>query len=175
MHFPLQNDAMTAFESLREELLSVCLKCIDENEPFAVECDASDFAIAAVLSQGERPVAFMSRTLSKNECNYPTVEKEAASIIEAARKWGHYLYSRPFTYNGPVFIFDQRNRGKIKNAKIQAWRAELGMFSNEVKHRSGKENVAADALSRVCSVAGHPSNPLQCEMDFHTEAKFQTK
>ena len=55
-------------------------------------------------------------------------------------------------------MFDQRNRGKIKNSsKIQAWRAELGMFAYEVKHRFGKENVAADALSRVCSVAGRPS------------------
>ena len=54
-------------------------------------------------------------------------------------------------------MFDQRNRGKIKNSKIQAWRAELGMFAYEVKH-SGKENVAADALSRVCSVAGRPSS-----------------
>ena len=57
-----------------------------------------------------------------------------------------------------AFMFDQRNRGKIKNSKIQAWRAELGMFSYEVKHRSGKENAAADALSRVCSVAGRPSS-----------------
>ena len=97
----------------------------------------------------------MSRTLSKSECNYPTVEKEAASIIEAVRKWGHYLYSR--NNNGPAFMFDQRNRGKIKNSKIQAWRAELGMFAYEVKHRSVKENVAADALSQVCSVAGRPS------------------
>ena len=55
-------------------------------------------------------------------------------------------------------MFDQRNRGKIKNSKIQAWRAELGMFPYEVKHRSGKENVAADALSRVGSVAGRPSS-----------------
>ena len=40
-------------------------------------------------------------------------------------------------------MFDQRNRGKIKNSKIQAWRAELGMFAYKVKHKSGKENVAA--------------------------------
>ena len=57
-----------------------------------------------------------------------------------------------------AFMFDQRNRGKIKNSKIQAWRAELGMFAYEVKHRSGKENVAADPLPRVCSVAGRPSS-----------------
>ena len=116
MHFPLQSDAVSAFKSLREELLSACPKCIDENEPFTVECDASDFAIA-VLSQGDRPVAFMSRTLSKSECNYPTVEKEAALIIEAVRKWGHYLYTRPFTLitdqRSLAFMFDQRNRGKI--------------------------------------------------------------
>ena len=114
----------------------MCLKCIDENEPFTVECDASDFVIAAVLSQGERPVAFMSRTLSISECNYPIVEKEAASIIEAVRKWGHYLYSRPFILitdqRSLAFMFDQRNRGKIKNSKIQAWRAELGMFAYEL-------------------------------------------
>ena len=55
-------------------------------------------------------------------------------------------------------MFDQRNRGNIKNSKIQARRAELGMFAYEVKHSSGKENVAANALSRVCSVAGRHSS-----------------
>jgi len=103
VHIPLQSDAVAAFESLLEELLSACLKCIGENEPFTVHCDASDFAIVAVLSQGERPVAFMSRTLSKSECNNHTVEKNVASI-DAVRKWGHYLYSRPFTQ-----ITDQRS------------------------------------------------------------------
>jgi len=86
--FSLSHDALGAFEQLRSELLNACLGCVDEREPFTVECgDASDFAIAATLNQNGRPVAFMSRTLSKTECNYPTVEKEATSIIEAVRKW----------------------------------------------------------------------------------------
>ena len=75
---------------------------------------------------------------------------------------GSYLYSHPFTLvtdqRSVAFMFDQRNRGKIKNSKIQARRAELGMFAYEVKHSSGKENVAANALSRVCSVAGRHSS-----------------
>ena len=104
MHFPLQSDAVSAFKSLREELLSACPKCIDENEPFTVECDASNFAIAAVLSQDDRPVAFMSRTLSKCECNYPTVKKEAASIIEAVRKWSLFVQSPVHLNNGPALI-----------------------------------------------------------------------
>ena len=75
---------------------------------------------------------------------------------------GSLFIQSPFTLvtdqRSLAFMFDQRNRGKIKNSKIQAWRAELGMFPYEVKHRSGKENVAADALSRVGSVAGRPSS-----------------
>jgi len=57
-----------------------------KREPSTVECDASDFAIAATFNQNGRPVAFMCRNLSKTECNYPTAEKEATSIIEAVRK-----------------------------------------------------------------------------------------
>jgi len=45
--FPLSHDALAAFEQLRSELLNACLGCIGKREPFAVECDASDFAIAA--------------------------------------------------------------------------------------------------------------------------------
>ena len=47
------------------------------NQPFAIESDASDYVVAAILSQGGRPVAYMSRTLNTLEKNYPAIEKEA--------------------------------------------------------------------------------------------------
>jgi len=104
----------------------------------------------------------MSRTLSKTECNYPTVEKEATSIIEAVRKWGHFLYGKPFTLitdqRSLAFMFDKSCRGKIKNAKIQAWRAELGTYTYHVQYRPGSENAASDALSRVCGAIGCPGD-----------------
>ena len=82
--------------------------------------------------------------------------------MEAVRKWSHYLYARPFTLitdqQSLAYMFDQTQRGKIKNAKIQTWRAELGMYSYHVKYRPGVDNVAPDALSRVCGAIGQHSN-----------------
>ena len=65
---PLNDKPMKAFNTLRQDLLNACLGCINDKEPFMVECDASNFAIAAVLNQGGRPVAFMPRTLNSSEC-----------------------------------------------------------------------------------------------------------
>jgi len=61
-NFPMGAEEVQAFESLRHCLLDACLQCIDEDEPFAVECNASEYTIGTVLNQGGRPIAFMSRT-----------------------------------------------------------------------------------------------------------------
>ena len=61
--FPLPQDAADAFECLKQDLADACLVPTDESTPFAVETDASDFALSATLNQGGRPVVFYSRTL----------------------------------------------------------------------------------------------------------------
>ena len=87
--------------------------------------------------------------------NYSTVEKEATSIIEATRKWAHYLYGNTFILvtdqRSLAFMFIPAKREKVKNAKIQAWRAELGTFSYAIQPKPGVENVSPDTMSRVCS------------------------
>ena len=56
---------------------------IDENVPFTVEIDASDFTLAGTLTQRGCPVAFFARTLSGPEIRHVAVEKEAAAIVES--------------------------------------------------------------------------------------------
>ena len=132
---------------------------MDENLPFVVECVASDVAVSAVLNQGSHPVAFMSRTLQGSELHYPAVEKEATAIIEAVRKWSHFLARQHFTLvtdqRSVAFMFDNRRRTKIKNNKIQEWRLELASFSYTIKYRPGEQNVVSDALTRAfcCSAS----------------------
>ena len=61
--FPMPQPAVDAFQVLKGEIEKSVVRSIDENVPFAVETDASNFAVAATLNQGGRPVAFFSRTL----------------------------------------------------------------------------------------------------------------
>ena len=109
--FPLTNTAVSAFKTLRSNLSSACLHCINDEKPFTVECVASDLAFEATLSQNGRPVAFMLRSLTKSERCYSAIEKEASAIIEAVRKWAHFLHARAFTLvtdQQPIaFMLDQ--------------------------------------------------------------------
>ena len=73
------------------------VQAVDETQPFQVETDTSEFALSATLNQNGRPVAFFSRTLNKSELKHASVEKEAAAIVEAVRKWRHYLTGKHFT------------------------------------------------------------------------------
>ena len=60
-----------------------------------LETDASNYALAAILSiqiAGEVcPIAFHSRTFSLAEINYDVHNKELLAIVEAFKKWQHYL------------------------------------------------------------------------------------
>ena len=151
--FPLDEEAKRAFDLLKTEIEKAAVHSIDENVPFTVETDASDGAIAATLNQAGRPVAFFSRTLNSSEQKHSAVEKEAYAIVEALRKWRHYLTGRSFTLitdqKSVSFMFNAKHAGKIKNDKIQRWRMELACFCFDIRYRPGVENVPADTLSRA--------------------------
>ena len=77
--------------------------------------------------------------------------------MNAVRKWNHFLHGHRFTLvtaqRAVSFMLDPKRLGKIKNTKLQLWRAELDNFDYHTEHRPGKLNVVADALSRVPSIA----------------------
>ncbi|KRY46189.1 Retrovirus-related Pol polyprotein from transposon 17.6 [Trichinella britovi] len=94
--FPVSSDAKAAFEEIETDIENSAVRAVDENLPFELETDASDVAIAAVLNQLGRPVAFFSRTLQGPEKRYAAVKKESQATIEAIRHWKHYLTRRHF-------------------------------------------------------------------------------
>ncbi|XP_059838259.1 uncharacterized protein LOC132400840 [Hypanus sabinus] len=150
--FPLSAEACAAFNCIKADIAKATMHAVDETAPFQVECDASDFALAATLNQEGRPVAFFSRTLQGSEIRHSAVEKEAQAIVEAVRHWRHYLAGKRFTVltdqRSVAFLFSNQQRGKIKNDKILRWRIELSTYTYDILYRPGRLNEPPDALSR---------------------------
>lgn len=90
----LNEEAVEAFNKIKSTLISrdIVLAHPNFEKEFELTTDASDFAIGAVLSQGDRPITFISRTLNKTEENYATNEKEMLSIIWSLNTLRSYLY-----------------------------------------------------------------------------------
>ncbi|XP_054287969.1 uncharacterized protein LOC129003695 [Macrosteles quadrilineatus] len=153
--FPLSKAGLQSFETIKSEIIGSVVSCIDPEAQFIVETDASESTIAATLTQSNRPVAFFSRILSPAEQRHSSVEKEAQAIVEALRKWRHYLVGKHFKLitdqRSVSFMFDNNRHGKVKNEKIMRWKLELSCFHYDIVYRPGKDNMAADALTRVCS------------------------
>ena len=94
--------AQESFDSLKKILMSQpIIQPFDPHKPKRLECDASDYAIGAVLHQkdetGWHPVAYYSKKLSKFERNQAIYEKELLAIIRTFEVWHHYLHGSHFT------------------------------------------------------------------------------
>lgn len=144
-----------AFKSLKAQFTTApMLVSPDTTKRFCIECDASDFATGAILTQLEddqtwHPVAYLSKSLTETERNYDIHDKELLAIIRALETWRHYLEG--CKYQVEIWT-DHRNLEYFKKAqnlsRRQArWAQFLTRFDFTLEHKPGKGNKA-DGLSR---------------------------
>jgi hypothetical protein len=87
----------TAFDTLKQQFASSPILVIpDSTKPYRIECDASDYATDAILSQQSddnlwHPVAYLSKAMTAAERNYDIHNKELLAVVHAFDTWQHYL------------------------------------------------------------------------------------
>jgi len=124
-----------------------------------VETDASDYALAAILSIMTKdneihPVAFHSRTFSAPELNYNIHDKELLAIFEAFKIWRHYLEGSA----SPIdVVTDHKNLEYFSTTKIltrqQArWLEYLSQFNLVIRFHPGYLGTKPDTLTRQWDV-----------------------
>ncbi|KAL0396045.1 UNVERIFIED_CONTAM: Retrovirus-related Pol polyprotein from transposon.6 [Sesamum calycinum] len=95
-NFVFGGDCQEAFDELKRALTSApIIQPPDWSTPFEIMCDASNYAVGAVLGQKiektHHVIYYASKTLDAAQCNYSTTEKELLAIVFALDKFRSYL------------------------------------------------------------------------------------
>ncbi|CAN6544064.1 unnamed protein product [Malus baccata var. baccata] len=152
--FEFNNECKTAFKTLKDMLtLAPIIMPPNWSLPFELMCDASDYAIGAVLGQmrNKQPhvIHYASQTLNDAQLNYSTTEKELLAVVFALDKFRSYLLGTK------VIVYSDHSALKYLLTKKEAkprlirWMLLLQEFNIEIRDKKGSENVVADHLSRL--------------------------
>ncbi|GJV84177.1 reverse transcriptase domain-containing protein [Tanacetum coccineum] len=125
----------------------------DWNLPFELMCDASDFAIGAVLGQRKmkhfQPIHYASKTMTEAQIHYTTTEKEMLAVVYAFEKFRPYLVlSKSIVYTDHSALKYLMNKQDAK-PRLLRWVLLLQEFDITIRDKKGSENLAADHLSRL--------------------------
>ena len=146
-------------EDSYETVMSLLRDCptlyfLDSHSPIHLYTDASDKGFGAYLCQvvndQERPIAFLSKSISASQKKWYTNEKEAYAIYWAFVELKHLIEHRKFTLHT-----DHRNLLYIvedNSQKVATWKQLISQYNFDIEYIKGELNEVADSLSRLCAL-----------------------
>jgi len=150
--FTFDSGCLNAWEKLKKELISApIISPPDWSKSFEIMCDASSFAIDAILGQcidnKQHVIYYSSRTLNDAQMNYTTIEKEFLAVLLALEKFRSYL--GPKAQFSPIIL----RLGTLCLRRMPQPDSFVGSsFKNSIskfRDKKGEENVIANYLSRI--------------------------
>ncbi|GFW06160.1 hypothetical protein TNCV_36361 [Trichonephila clavipes] len=142
-------DQQNAFQTLKNSLTTPpVLKQADGTKPYIIRTDASNYALGAVLLQGEgsdeHPIEYASRLLTPAERNYSTT----FAVVWALKKFRGYIEGTEITVASDHQPLKWLLNLKSPTGRLARWALEIQSFNLKVQYIPGKANVVADMLSR---------------------------
>lgn len=147
--FKWTNGENKIFQLLKHKVIEqTMLALLDFNKVFQVDYDASGTTIGVVLSQEGRAVAYFNDKLNDSRRIYLVYDQEFYAIVQALKKWRHYLFPKEFvlyTYHQDLQYLNSQSK---LNQRHMRWVEFMQSYTFVLKHISGKSNKVVDALSR---------------------------
>ncbi|XP_048618223.1 uncharacterized protein LOC106408152 [Brassica napus] len=152
--FVFDADCLAAFQILKKSLVSApIVQPPDWDLPFEIMCDASDYAIGAVLGQRKdkklHVIYYASRTLDDAQIKYATTEKELLAVVYAFEKFRSYLVGSKVIVHTDHAALKYLMTKKDAKPRLLRWILLLQEFDIEIRDKRGAENGVADHLSRM--------------------------
>ena len=152
--FEFNEPCMNVFQLLKKKLTSAPIVVAPYwNLQFELMCDASDFAVGAVLGQRKEKVFYSiyyaSQRLNDAQLNYATIEKELLDVVFVFDKF------KPYLIGNKVIVFTNHSAIKYLMTKkdvkprLIRWVLLLQEFDMEIRDKKGSENMVVGHLSRL--------------------------
>ena len=161
-----ESEQQNAFEAIKQVIMSLpVFTYFDNTRKHTIQCDASKKGLGAVLLQESKPVMYMSRALTETEQRYSNIERELLAIVFALERLNHYTFGRTITVQSDHQPLQSIWKKSIVSASHRLQRLRLAHYNLNIEFLRGKENVIADALSRVCPLQSSNSKTKDSNID----------
>lgn len=125
----------------------------DFSKEFTIEANVCGVGIGAVFMQAGKPIAFFSKPLRIKAAAQSIYEKEAMAILEALKKWRHYVLGSKLVTKTDQQSLKHMMKQRLVEGIQHKLLLKLMEYDYTIEYKVGKENLVADALSRLPQAA----------------------
>ncbi|GJS89684.1 reverse transcriptase domain-containing protein [Tanacetum coccineum] len=153
--FNFSEECIQAFDTLKRELTQAPIMIKpDWSLPFEITCDASDYAVEAVLGQKIdkhfNPIHYADKTMNEAQENYTTIEKELLAVVFAFDKFRQYLVLSKtivFTDHSALrYLFTKQDA----KPRLIRWILLLQEFNIEIRDKKEQLMAISDKDNKPC-------------------------
>lgn len=154
-------DTEAAFQQCKTQLENaVTLSYPYADATLSLVTDASNTCAGAVLQQlvksSWKPLGFFSKRLSETQQRYSTYDRELLAIYMAIKHFRKLFEGRPltiYTDHRPLVHAFTKIGTDSETPRRTRQLLFISEFSTDIRYVSGDDNIVADALSRVDTIA----------------------
>lgn len=151
----------SAFEACKASIQNAALLAHPSHHgTLAIFSDASDKAAGAVLqqrvNQSWQPLGYFSKKFSDAQQKYSTFDRELLAMYMAVKHFRKMFEGREtiiFTDHKPLTYVLHKSPSPAELPRRARQLQFISEFITDIRHVTGQDNVVADALSRVESIA----------------------